>query len=113
MDAPQFFQLLSDQTRLRCLVLLGEKKVMCVCEFVEILAIPQPKLSRHLSYLRTSGLILDERKKQWVYYQIHPNLPREFRELLEKAIAMVEETAPFAADLVRAKEETATACPVS
>lgn len=94
-----FFQLLSDQTRLRCLVLLSEKKELCVCELVDILGIPQPKLSRHLSHLRKAGLILDRREKQWIYYRIHPEIISEIEEMLATITTVLKKQKPYTEDL--------------
>ena len=72
-DAPHLdaletlFKALSDRTRLRILALLAQREV-CVCEIHEALGIPQPTASRHLAYLRRSGLVTDRRKGLWVYY---------------------------------------------
>jgi len=52
----RFFQALGDNTRLRLLNLMGDQKV-CVCYFVQILGQSQPKISRHLAYLRSVGLV--------------------------------------------------------
>ena len=52
----RFFQALGDRTRLRLLNLMGEQEI-CVCYFVEVLDQPQPKISRHLAYLRSAGLV--------------------------------------------------------
>lgn len=62
-----FFDALSDETRLRILVLLYHKE-LCVCEICEILELSQPKISRHLAKLRDLGLVRDERQNQWIYY---------------------------------------------
>jgi len=57
MDNPdQLFKAFSDSTRLRLLNLLAQRE-HCVCEFQSILRVPQPKISRHLAYLRRSGLV--------------------------------------------------------
>jgi len=55
----QFFQLLSDETRLRCLLLLQKEGELCVCELVYALDIIQPKISRHLAALRDAGIVTD------------------------------------------------------
>ena len=73
VDAPHLdaletlFKALSDRTRLRILSLLAQGEV-CVCEIHGALGIPQPTASRHLAYLRRSGLVTDRRKGLWVYY---------------------------------------------
>ncbi|MEG1411371.1 MAG: metalloregulator ArsR/SmtB family transcription factor [Terrisporobacter sp.] len=64
-----FFKVLSDETRLRIMILLHERK-LCVCEICDILEISQPKASRHLTKLRDMGFVLDERQGQWIFYSL-------------------------------------------
>jgi len=66
----EFFKLLSDETRFRTMMLLNNKK-LCVCEICEILNISQPKISRHLAKLRDMGFVIDERKGQWIFYELN------------------------------------------
>lgn len=68
-DMQQFFQALGDNTRLRLLNLMGEQEV-CVCYFVEILGASQPKISRHLAYLRRAGIVSARREGKWMHYRI-------------------------------------------
>ena len=63
------FQALGDPTRLRILGLLLTGEV-CVCDIHESLDIPQPKASRHLAYLRKSGLVDTRREGLWVHYRL-------------------------------------------
>ena len=63
------FKALADATRLRILGLLLTGEV-CVCHIHETLKIPQPKASRHLAYLRRSGLVDTRRDGLWVYYRL-------------------------------------------
>ena len=63
------FQALGDPTRLRILGLLLTGEV-CVCHIHESLRVPQPKASRHLAYLRRSGLVDTRRDGLWVYYRL-------------------------------------------
>lgn len=63
-----FFQALGDTTRLRLLNLMAEKEI-CVCYFVEILGHGQPKISRHLAYLRRAGLVSARREGKWMHYR--------------------------------------------
>lgn len=65
----RFFQALGDNTRLRLLNLMGEQEI-CVCYFVEILGGPQPKISRHLAYLRRAGITSSRREGRWMHYRI-------------------------------------------
>ena len=74
--APElFFKLISDETRLRILLLLHSEGELCVCELVDALEDSQPKISRHLALLRNLSILLDQRQGQWVYYRLNPNLP--------------------------------------
>jgi len=68
-DKAQFFRALGDGTRLRLLNLMREDEV-CVCFFVEILKTNQPKISRHLAYLRRAGIVGARRQGQWMHYRI-------------------------------------------
>jgi len=85
-DLPQFFQALGDTTRLRLLNLMGEQEV-CVCYFVEILGGPQPKISRHLAYLRNAGIVSARREGKWMHYHIvtppHIGASQVLRQTLE------------------------------
>lgn len=63
------FQGLADETRLRILGLLLTGEV-CVCDIHESLKIPQPKASRHLAYLRRSGLVETRRDGLWIHYRL-------------------------------------------
>ena len=83
------FKCLSDETRLRCLVLLQTEGRLCVCELTHALDMLQPKISRHLALLRQSHLVLHSREGQWIYYQINPELPQWAVEILVCAVRQV------------------------
>jgi len=68
-DKDLFFRSLADRTRLRLLNLMGKDEV-CVCFFVEILKTNQPKISRHLAYLRRAGIVGARRQGPWMHYRI-------------------------------------------
>ncbi len=109
------FQALADRTRLRILGLLADGE-LCVCYFVEILGDPQPKISRHLAYLRRAGIVEVRRDGKWMHYRlVKPadaglakvldaalNASREERQMqrdrgmLEKACCAVKLPAPLA-----------------
>jgi ArsR family transcriptional regulator len=70
VDNPdQLFKAFADETRLRLLNLLAQRP-HCVCEFQSILRVPQPKISRHLAYLRRSGLVVEERHGKLIMYSL-------------------------------------------
>jgi ArsR family transcriptional regulator len=78
------FKALADRTRLRLINLIGEDEV-CVCFFVEVLKINQPKISRHLAYLKRAGVVSARREGKWIHYRIteprDPHAARIFREV--------------------------------
>src|SRR5919204_432990 len=65
----RLFRALSDATRLRILALLVDGEV-CVCRLHETLRLPQPTVSRHLAYLRRSGLVETRRDGLWIHYRL-------------------------------------------
>jgi ArsR family transcriptional regulator len=67
------FRVLADHTRLRLLNLMGDDEV-CVCFLVEALKLTQPKISRHLAYLRRAGIVASRRDGKWMHYRLtQPN----------------------------------------
>ncbi len=80
-----FFKILSDETRLKILILLYHRK-LCVCELCSIMNESQPKISKHLARLRDIGLISDERQGQFIFYNLsfknHINL-RILEDIIE------------------------------
>ncbi|HEU5400235.1 MAG TPA: metalloregulator ArsR/SmtB family transcription factor, partial [Terriglobales bacterium] len=79
---------LADRTRLRLLNLMGDHEI-CVCFLVEALKTSQPKISRHLAYLRRSGIVAARREGLWMHYRISrpsdTNLARVLDSVLESA----------------------------
>lgn len=65
------FKGFADPTRLRILNLLAAGE-LCVCDLVELLALPQPTVSRHLAYLRRCGLVTMTREWKFAYYRLAP-----------------------------------------
>jgi len=63
------FRALADRTRLRLMNLMGADEV-CVCFLVEALKLTQPKISRHLAYLRRAGLVAARREGKWMHYRL-------------------------------------------
>ena len=64
-----FFRALADRTRLRLINLMSSGEV-CVCFFVEILGTNQPKISRHLAYLKRAGIVAARREGKWMHYRL-------------------------------------------
>jgi ArsR family transcriptional regulator len=85
-DMERFFLGLGDKTRLRLLNLMGDKEI-CVCYFVQVLDQSQPKISRHLAYLRKVGIVATRREGKWMHYRIvmpeNPGAAMVLRQTLE------------------------------
>jgi ArsR family transcriptional regulator len=69
LDMVMLFNALADRTRLRLLNLMRDGEV-CVCFFVDALETNQPKISRHLAYLRRAGIVAARREGKWMHYTI-------------------------------------------
>ena len=88
-DLELFFRALADRTRLRLLNLMGNDEV-CVCFFVEILRTNQPKVSRHLAYLRRAGIVASRRQGTWMHYRIVEPANEDAAKLLSEVRRMLE-----------------------
>lgn len=75
MDTQATFDALADATRRRILALLAEQGELCVCELSTALNEIQPKVSRHLSVLKDSGVVLPRRDGTWMFYRLADDLP--------------------------------------
>jgi ArsR family transcriptional regulator len=95
-----FFQALGDTTRLRLLNLMGDREI-CVCYFVEILDQGQPKISRHLAYLRRAGIVEPRREGKWMHYRITmpPNIGAA--QVLRQTLSWLKEDRLMQADRAR------------
>lgn len=92
------FRAFSDPTRLRILNLLrgGE---LCVCDIVRVVGAPQPKVSRHLAYLRKAGLVTSRKQGLWMYYQLAVARNRLHGKLLECLACCFADMPELARDL--------------
>jgi len=70
-----FFDAFSDETRRRILALLALEGELCVCELHFALDMPQPKVSRHLSVLRDTGMLSMRRDGTWIFYSLNSQMP--------------------------------------
>jgi ArsR family transcriptional regulator len=96
----RFFQALGDNTRLRLLNLMGEQE-LCVCYFVEILDHPQPKISRHLAYLRNAGIVSARRDGKWMHYRIVMPPNAGAARVLRETLAWLQTEKAMQADRAR------------
>jgi ArsR family transcriptional regulator len=82
------FKALADKTRLRVLALLGNNEV-CVCHLHDSLGLPQPTVSRHLAYLRRSGLVDVRRDGVWMHYRVATDLDPAVQNVVRAAVDAV------------------------
>ncbi|WP_339721059.1 metalloregulator ArsR/SmtB family transcription factor [uncultured Paraglaciecola sp.] len=82
MTPVSFYKCLSDDTRLKCLLLITLKGELCVCDLISALQLSQPKVSRHLAELRKCGILSDNRRGKWVFYELNQALPKWALEVL-------------------------------
>lgn len=84
-ELEHLFKALADKTRLRILALLGNNEV-CVCHLHDSLGLPQPTVSRHLAYLRKSGLVATRRDGVWMHYQVSRSLSPVVQSVVAAAV---------------------------
>ena len=84
-ELEHLFKALADKTRLRILALLGNNEV-CVCHIHGSLALAQPTVSRHLAYLRKSGLVAARRDGVWMHYRVSRSLNPVIRDVVMAAV---------------------------
>ncbi len=106
------FRAFSDRTRLRILhiLLAGE---MCVGDLVRILRVPQPTASRHLAYLRKTGLVVTHKKGLWNFYRLAPATTLFQRNLVKCLESCFHDVPEMQADVKRATviRKSAGCCP--
>ena len=99
-DAELFFAALADRTRLRLLNLLRGGEV-CVCFFAGTLGTNNPKISRHLSYLKRAGLVSGRRDGKWVHYSIKRPENKQAADLFDATMKMLESDPEMISDRKR------------
>ncbi len=84
-----FYAALSDETRLRLLSLMKGREV-CVCHLQSVLGTNQPKISRHLAYLRKAGLVETRREGKWIHYRLK-KIDGDLESILSRTLAHLEQ----------------------
>lgn len=100
VDLVRLFGALADPTRLRLLNLMNGQEV-CVCYFVEILKQGQPKISRHLAYLRNAGVVSARRDGKWMHYSIEWPRDAAAASILSAVLESLKSDREMQADLER------------
>jgi ArsR family transcriptional regulator len=90
-ELEHLFKALADKTRLRILALLGNNEV-CVCHIHDSLGLPQPTVSRHLAYLRKSGLVATRRDGVWMHYQMSRSLSPAIQGVIAAAVKALQQS---------------------
>ena len=88
MELVRIYECFCDRTRLRILHLLGQGP-LCVCHLQAVLGEPQVKVSKHLAYLKSRGLVEASRQANWMIYR----LPRKPRRELTANLACLQDCA--------------------
>lgn len=91
------FKVLSDETRIRILVLLYHKK-LCVCQMCGALEESQPKISKHLGKLRDMGFVKDERQEQFIFYRLNDD-NSILKNILENIVTNIQNYPVIVCDL--------------
>lgn len=89
-DMELFFAALADRTRLRLLNMLGTDEV-CVCFFAEVIGTNQPKISRHLAYLKRAGLVEARRDGKWMHYRVTAPKNERAKQVFAGIMEMLKE----------------------
>jgi ArsR family transcriptional regulator len=96
-DAELFFSALADKTRLRLLNLMRDGEV-CVCFFAGTLATNNPKISRHLAYLKRAGLVESRRDGKWMHYRLTAPQSEDAAKVFEATMDMLANDKEMTAD---------------
>jgi ArsR family transcriptional regulator len=94
----------ADQTRLRLLNLMATEGEICVCHLVDVLGTNQPKVSRHLAYLKRAGLVSDRKDSLWVYYRLSESLAAHATRLIECVNSCCAESPEMQQDVTKLQE---------
>jgi len=91
-------------------MLIASVKEACVCDLMEALQLDQSKTSRHLAQLRKCGILIDERRGKWVFYQLHPTLPTWARDVIEQSAKHNNQYFSAALNQLKAAQSSSASC---
>lgn len=97
MNVPQVLSALSEPIRLCATKIIWDGGEHCVCELMDRLDATQSRMSRHMSALKTAGLVVDRRDAQWVRYRRNPDLPQEIALIVDAVVAAIDNEGKVAA----------------
>jgi ArsR family transcriptional regulator len=99
----RLFKLLSDTTRLRVLLLIARRE-LCVCQIMGVTGVSQPLISRNLSLLSRSGLIIERKEGKLVFYSLNREMPEPYRKLMDLLKDLAEGDTTFTGDIASLAE---------
>jgi ArsR family transcriptional regulator, arsenate/arsenite/antimonite-responsive transcriptional repressor len=94
------FRALADPTRLRLIHLMSEQEI-CVCYFIDVIGAPQPKISRHLAYLRRAGIVGARREGKWMHYRLIMPKDRHAASILKSTLEALKQDKTMQKDCER------------
>ena len=103
-DLIRFYAALADPNRLRLLSLMRDGEI-CVCYLQGALQTNQPKISRHLAYLRKSGLVTARREGKWTHYRLN-QLDRAQQKILSETLDLLAGEPLIKKDCARIRQIT-------
>jgi len=101
MSPETLFNVLSAATRLRALMLIRSEGEVCVCELTQAVRESQPKMSRHLAFMREAGVVKARRQGTWMHYRIDPDAPDWARKIIDSTFRQLQNLRPFQNDIRR------------
>ena len=99
----RLLKLLSDTTRLRVLLLIARRE-LCVCQIMGVTGVSQPLISRNLSLLSRSGLVIERKEGKLVFYSLDPEMPEPYRKLMDLLKDLAEGDTTFTGDIASLAE---------
>jgi len=101
----ELFRALGDRTRLRLLNLMAGQE-LCVCYFIDVIGAPQPKISRHLAYLRRTGIVRARREGKWMHYRLVMPRPSHAASIVKSTLDALRQDK----EMQRDRERLSHAC---
>ena len=86
MNIVTILSALAEPTRLAALSIIWDGGEHCVCELMDKLGATQSRMSRHMSVLKTAGLVADRRDAQWVRYRRNPKMPPDVAAVVDAIV---------------------------
>jgi len=99
LQPESLFNILSDPTRLRALMLMQSASEVCVCELTFALNESQPKISRHLALMREAGIVESRREGTWMHYRLSRELPGWSSKILKHMHTHISGQRPYKDDV--------------